>query len=557
LKGDSLRLKATLLWRMIRILSLLLAILILYRVHSFLGLFRSSVCHRDRTKQVHRKAASRICRTAIELRGIMIKLGQFLSARVDLLPEEYIQELARLQDQVPPVEFRTIRARIIEELGEAPESYFDRFQEMPIAAASLGQVHEAYLKNATDGIQRVAVKVQYPGIQDIVETDLRAAKWAARLLTARFPTIRFDVLYEEFSRILHEELNYIHEGRNAEQFYRNFSGDPKIVVPRVVWAGTTPHVLTLEFVEGIKISDLEEMTTRGVRLKEVAHLLLEAYVKQIFEHRFLHGDPHPGNLFVQILPEGALKLVFVDFGLMQRITHEMQEGMKTAAQSVIDRDRAGIVKGLLALGFIARGGDLQEVEKVVGFFMERYRDVSPRELKQITIGQIRQDLAQVFGIWSSIQLPNNFILIGRVVGMLNGLTARLDPDINIIEIATPSVREFFRGKQEGFFKELLNQGKTMGRTLASLPVSVQEFFDLANHGQFRTQMSSEDVTGVLVKIYKLIYRFMMAFMTTVLAIVWLYLDRNGPKELIWLAGLVAGGFGLTLIWTFLKDLRRW
>ena len=552
-----MRLRATLLWRVIRILYLMLAILFLYRVHSFFGLFRSSIRHREHSKRVHRRAAARICQTALELKGILIKLGQFLSARVDLLPEEYIQELAQLQDQVPPVNFEAIRMRLIEELGEEPASYFDQFQEVPIASASLGQVHEAYLKTATDQIRHVAVKVQYPGIQDIVEIDLRVARWAARLLTARFPTIRFDVLYKEFSRILHEELNYIHEGRNAEHFHRNFSGDPRIVVPRVVWACTTPRVLTLEFVEGIKISRLEELQTHGVDLKAVAHFLLAAYVKQIFEHRFLHGDPHPGNLFVQVLPGGDLKLVFVDFGLMQRITHEMQEGIKTIAQSVIDRDQGGIVKGLLALGFIARGGNLQEVEKVVGFFMERYRDVSPKELKRITIGQIRQDLAQVFGIWSSIQLPNNFILIGRVVGMLNGLTARLDPDINIIELATPSVRTFFRGEQERFFKELFEQGKTMGRALASLPVSVQEFLYLANRGQFRTQMSSEDVTGVLVKIYKLIYRFMMAFMTAILAVVWLYLDRNGPKELIWLAGLVTTGFGLALVWTFFKDIRRW
>jgi len=251
----------------------------------------------------------------------------------------------------------------------------------------------------------------------------------------------------------------------------------------VILTYTTPHVLTLEFVDGIKISSLEALKARGVQLKEVAHLLMKSYVTQIFEHRFLHGDPHPGNLFIQVHPDGDLKLVFVDFGLMQRITREMQEGMKVVVEAAIDRDRAGIVKGLLALGFIARGGDLKEVEKVVGFFMERYRDISPKELKQITMGQIREDLAQIFEIFSSVQLPNNFILIGRVVGMLNGLTARLDPDMNIIELATPSVREFFRGRRdEGWLREFLNQGKAAGRSLFFLPVAVEKFFDLANRG---------------------------------------------------------------------------
>ena len=226
-------------------------------------------------------------------------------------------------------------------------------------------------------------------------------------------------------------------------------------------------------------------------------------------------------------------------------------------EAAIERDQAGMVRGLLALGFIARGGNLKEVEKAVGFFMERYRDISPKELKRITIGQIREDLAQIFEISSSIQLPNNFLLIGRVVGMLNGLTARLDPDMNIIEMATPSVREFFRRREESRFFEFLNRGKAVGRSFFSLPGAVEEFLELANHGQFRTQMSSEDVTGVLTKIYKLIYRFMMAFMTTIMAFVWIELDRNGPKEFLWLAGLVATGFGLALAWSFFKDLRRW
>jgi ubiquinone biosynthesis protein len=310
-------------------------------------------------------------------------------------------------------------------------------------------------------------------------------------------------------------------------------------------------------VEGIKISNLEELRARGVQLKEVAHLLMKSYIQQIFEHRFLHGDPHPGNLFVQVLPDNNLKLIFVDFGLMQRITREMQEGIKMVVEAAIDRDQAGMVKGLLALGFIARGGNLKEVEKAVGFFMERYRDISPKELKRITIGQVREDLAQIFEISSSIQLPNNFLLIGRVVGMLNGLTARLYPDMNIIEMATPSVKEFFRGRQESRFFEFLNRGKTVGRSLFTLPGAVEEFLDLANHGLFRTQMSSEDVTGVLTKIYKLIYRFMMAFMTTIMAFVWIELDRNGPKEMLWLAGLVTTGFGLAIAWSFFKDLRRW
>lgn len=220
---------------------------------------------------------------------------------------------------------------------------------------------------------RVAVKVQYPEIEQIVEIDLRAIRWIVWVLQKVMTNIRFDVLYTEFSKIVHKELDYFVEARQAEQFHKNFASDPRIVVPKVLWNYTTGRILTLEFVEGIKISRTEEIRRAGIDTKSVATLLVESYMKQILQHRFFHGDPHPGNLFVQPGP----RLVFVDFGLMQQIDTGVHRGMEKMMIAIIDREITGIARALLDLGFIARTERMEDIENVVRFFMDRYRDISP------------------------------------------------------------------------------------------------------------------------------------------------------------------------------------
>ena len=466
---------------------------------------------------LHRRNALRMQEAALTLKGLLIKVGQFMSARVDLLPDAYTQTLSLLQDQVPPAPYAAIRTRFIQEFGVPPESLFETFNEIPLAAASLGQVHEATLRESG---ARVAVKVQYPEIEQIVETDLRALHWIVWALQKVMTNIRFDILYAEFSKIVHKELDYFIEARQAELFQKNFADDPRIVVPKVLWTYTTDRILTLEFVEGIKISRVAEIRRAGIDTKAVATLLVESYMKQILQHRFFHGDPHPGNLFIQPGP----RLVYVDFGLMQQIDTAVHRGMEKMMISIIDRDISGIARSLLDLGFIARTERMEDIENVVRFFMDRYRDISPRAFKRITLTQIAQDLETLFHVYPSLQVPNHFILVGRTAGMLNGLCSQLYPDMNIIEIAEPYAKKFIGAPN--WTAEILSRGKEIAFALIELPVVLRNFLLLANNGQFRTRMNSEDLTAILTKIYKLGYRTVLAGFIVTMTLLYSNLVRN-------------------------------
>lgn len=503
--------------RALRILWVAFRIFFSYSVYRLVSPFIPRIKSVEWKETLHRRNALRMQEAALSLKGLLIKVGQFMSARVDLLPDAYTQTLSLLQDQVPPAPYATIRTRFIQEFGVPPESLFETFNEVPLASASLGQVHEATLRE--DGL-RVAVKVQYPEIEQIVEIDLRALHWIVWALQKATTNIRFDILYAEFSKIVHKELDYFIEARQAEQFHKNFSNDPRIVVPKVLWNYTTGRILTLEFVEGIKISRVQEIRRAGIDTKAVATLLVESYMKQILQHRFFHGDPHPGNLFVQPGP----RLVFVDFGLMQQIDTGVHRGMEKMMIAIIDRDISGIARALLDLGFIARTERMEDIENVVRFFMDRYRDLSPRAFKRITLTQVAQDLETLFHVYPSLQVPNHFILAGRTAGMLNGLCSQLDPDLNIIEIAEPYAKKFVGAPN--WTAELLSRGREIAIALIELPVVLRNFLELASNGQFRTRMNSEDLTAVLTKIYKLGYRTVLAGFIVTMTLLYSNLVRN-------------------------------
>jgi predicted unusual protein kinase regulating ubiquinone biosynthesis (AarF/ABC1/UbiB family) len=538
--------------RTFRIFLLAATLFIDYALHYVFSFLRSPARRELRRRNLHRRSAIRLREAAVALKGVLIKLAQFMSARVDLLPEEYTEELALLQDQVPPAPFSEIRNRIQIDLGKDPADLFERFEEVPIASASLGQVHSAYLHG-----RRIAIKVQYPGIEGVVETDLRAVRMITRLLQRYFKNIRFDVLYDEFSKVLHGELDYLREGRNADRFRKNFSKDRRIVVPEVVWSHTTRHVLTLEYVDGIKINQYDALRSAGIPLKEVATLLVESYIQQILQHRFFHGDPHPGNLSIQ--PPGgppgrsidSIRLVFVDFGLMQEITPEIDRGIQRMMISIIERDNRGIARALIDLGFIVRTERLADVEKVVAFFMERYRDIAPHQFRSITLPQIAEDLATLFRIFPTLQVPNRFILFARTAGMLNGLCSKLNPDLNIIELADPYARQFVN--RETFIEQFFSKGKEIARSLIDLPQALHQFLDVANSGRFRTEMHSDDLSGILTRIYRLGYRALLSVVALAVFFFYAYLSPFLPTPERFLAGGLVALLTFAMIWSYLRE----
>ncbi len=499
-----------------------LRIVISYKLFSLLSLFMGTEKKHRSLKDLHRRNAILIREKAIKMRGLMIKVGQFLSSRVDFLPEEYTSELSLLQDSVPPYNYSEIRKRIIDELGASPEDIFLTFNTEPIAAASLGQVHEALLK---DG-RKVAVKIQYPDIEKIIETDIRMFKVIIRFFRGKYGRIDFDLLHKEFSKIIRAELDYIQEGRNAERFSENFKGDDRVIFPAVYWEYTTKHVLALEFVDGIKINECEAIKTSGINCADTSALLGEIYSRMIYLHGFFHGDPHPGNIFVQHGP----RLVFVDFGMVQAIPERIVRELRKFANAIVERKPDDAVESMRKMGFIIEGADYRAITDVAQSLIEKYRYISPREFKKLTIDDIWKEIGNIINVLDFIQIPNNFILLGRTIGILNGISYSLNPETNIIEIGKPYIKEFLKGSAKAQVDLILSELKDTGIKLLRLPSLLADFLNIANKGDIMVKLSPSDIEKI-TDITSMTKVMMMVILTVTAAVAALFFEMINQRVL--------------------------
>src|SRR5712692_9302862 len=309
--------------------------------------------------------------TAVKLGVLMIKLGQFLSSRADLLPEQALAVLTSLQDEVPPAPFSHVVSVIETELGKPVEQIFSVLERKAIAAASLGQVHKAIL--ASTG-EEVAVKVQRPNIDQLVGMDLSTLKFVIWVITRFVDTSQFidlQAVYREFKRTTYEEIDYITEAANARRFKEMFKDDPTIYIPRAYEEYTSRRVLVLEWINGIKINDYTALEAEGIDRLEVANRTVQAYFYQFFEEGFFHADPHPGNIFIK---QGALEdgpiIEFVDFGMVGSLTKNMKKSMRDLFLSFVTRDSETMVQSLSSLGFIGEGANIAAIERGLELLLE-------------------------------------------------------------------------------------------------------------------------------------------------------------------------------------------
>ena len=522
-----------------------LRILLSYKLAHMLTIFSSPEAKSAYIKKLHKKNASLIRVKAIEMKGVMIKVGQFLSSRIDFLPDEYISELSQLQDQVPPHDYGEITRQIIDAFGTTPEDIFSDFDEKPIAAASLGQVHRAVLKNG----QKAAVKIQYPGIEKIIETDIKMFGILIKLLGGRYGRINLKILHEEFSRIVRSELDYIQEGKNAERFARNFAQDERVIIPSVQWDYTREKVLTLEFVDGVKITECDEVKASGIDCKKVINLLAETYAKMIFIDGFFHGDPHPGNIFVR---EGP-KLVFVDFGMVQAIPSVIKRGLRRFAGYLVERDTSGTIESLERMGFIIEGADYEALTEVAQSLIDKYRDITPAELKALTVDDISREIENIIGIIEYIQIPNNFILLGRTIGILNGISFKLNPEINIIEIGKPYIKEFLRGSREEQVRELVKGLEGKASALWDLPSQLNDFLTKAGRGELSFKLSRPEIQQITGQFKSLTDVMMLVVLTVTAAASALFLTLLGGKTPALMAAGASVVLGLLSVFRLMKS----
>ncbi|GBG55598.1 2-octaprenylphenol hydroxylase [Sporomusaceae bacterium FL31] len=388
-----------------------------------------------RLPELYRNQAIRFRETALLLQGLMIKVGQFFSTRIDVLPVEYISELTLLQDQVPPVSSKQIKEVIELELGSKVEAVFAEFDEHHIAAASFGQVHQAVLLSG----EMVAVKVLRPDIEKIIEIDLTAFRsviWMLKVFTKWEKYADFDAIYAEFSATICEELDYRQELNHLEQFRANFQDDPMISVPAVYPEYSRQRVLTLEFVTGYKVTDRAGLLAAGINPKTVAGILLDAYLKQALIHGFYHADPHPGNLFVR--SDGGI--IFIDFGMVGRITEQNKKAVRKLISGVISSNAEEVSRALQELGFIKPTANLLSLQKAIALLLIGLQDMQLEELGKLKIDGLLEELRE-FIYSQPFQIPVHYTFLGRAVGTLSGIATGLDPNMNILAVIKPYAKQ--------------------------------------------------------------------------------------------------------------------
>jgi predicted unusual protein kinase regulating ubiquinone biosynthesis (AarF/ABC1/UbiB family) len=470
--------------RFLTVVSLFLSIFWAFYSLRLRKLWRSQTWYEDRRRALFASQARRFRNTAVDLGGLMIKLGQFFSTRVDVLPQSVTRELASLQDEVQPEDFAALRLEAEAEFGRPLEQIYESLDETPLAAASLGQVHRGRLANG----QTVAVKIQRPGIEETVDTDLRAIRRVIdliKLLTDWEKHADFDAIFNEFSDMVHEELDYIHEGHNAETIAANLAGDREVIIPRIYWEYTTRRVLTMEFEDGMKITDYEGLAGAGVNRHDLAIKLLQIYIKQILVDGFFHADPHPGNLFVT--PAG--RIILIDFGMVGAISRPLRESLVQLARSMIQRDYDQVVTLLKKVGFLQRGANAELLAKAIGLFMEEVLGKGG-DLFSSDLGEIMHDMETLL-FENPFQIPANFTFLGRALGTLLGLCVGLDPEISFLDEARPYVAKFTN--EIKVWDIVREKATAIGSSLVELPPLAERVLRKAERGDLLVRVSLPDL----------------------------------------------------------------
>jgi ubiquinone biosynthesis protein len=398
---------------------------------------------RSRMRRLHRRNARRLYAGFVRLRGVYIKLGQILSIMGNFLPRAYAEELEKLQDTVPPHRFREIARSITRSLGAGPKERFRSFSESPIAAASLGQVHEA----TTQAGERVAVKVLYPNVATIIRVDLKVLSWALKVYKRFVPVQQLERVHEQLTDLLGRETDYRNEARCLERMAANFAGDPDVLFPRVYHDLSSDQVMTMSFMEGVKITRVEALEQLGLDPYAVATKLVQVFYKQLFFDKFFHADPHPGNFFVQRGPEGQVRLVVLDFGAASEVSDNLVDGMLDILTGLMTRQDRLVVRGVELMGFVADNGDRELLERVTRSYFEKLLNLNITDFGRIS-PEVAQSLAdpgvkkeELRRLMRSIQYPLGWFFVERAVIILFGLSAQLAPKLNTVHVGFPYIMQ--------------------------------------------------------------------------------------------------------------------
>lgn len=391
-----------------------------------------------RWKQVHAVNARRLYKGMIRLRGVFIKLGQILSITGGFLPRVYTKELEALQDQVPPRPFQELAIAFQQSLGKRPDECFRQIDQKPLAAASLGQVHVATLKDGT----KVAVKVLYPGIRDIIRVDMRVVSWALHVYQWFVPVNSLERVHDALVDLLRRETNYEHEAACMERMSINFKEEPDILFPEPIHEFTSRDVLTMTFMDGFKITRKDEMIRQGIDPTQVATRLVQSFYKQLFLDYFFHADPHPGNFLVQAHPDGP-RIVVLDFGAISEAGENLIDGAFEILQATMTHDNEALLRGIDRMGFVSKDGNRALLEQTITMYFQRLLKIQDRTPAALMKAR-REDLeklvdpelerAELRDLMRAVDYPDDWFYVERASVMMFWLVAQIDPTLDMLPV---------------------------------------------------------------------------------------------------------------------------
>jgi len=449
-----------------------------------------------------------------ELGGTFVKLGQLLSLRPDLIPIEYCDELSKLQDDVEPIPYSEIEHVIKSELKKPVNQLFKSFEKKPIASASIGQVHAAKLKSG----KKVAVKIMRPGIRALIETDLDILDYLSRLFKhhARQDIVDPEEIFAEFKQYTEVELDYLKEAHTIRLFEENFRKEKKVKIPRVYEKLTTTRILTMEFIEGVELREIiahpgRYKNSRNTDKKKISELIVNSIMKQIFVDGLFHGDPHPGNILVKNNTIG-----FIDFGIAGRIDDEMREKLELLFVSLIERDTDGIVKSFISLNLVESDVDVNRLKKDLAETLGKYYDTS---IDKVDFGDL---FIKSIGIARKhrIKLPKEFVLLGKALITLQGVSIELNPEFNLVRAVQPFISRLAKKKARPseLLRRLIAEAQKFGEFLHDLPDESQKVYHAAERADSALDSINSDIRGLTTEIRTESWRIIMGIIIAALVI---------------------------------------
>ena len=460
------------------------------------------------SRRRHRRAKW-LVRQLLSLGPTFIKIGQSLSTRADLIPIEYVQELQQLQDRVPPFGIGEAIAVIESELGKPIDILFQEFETTPLASASLGQVHRARLHTG----EEVVVKVQRPGLEGLFNLDFEVLHQLVRAGKRYLPALKkynLEAIYEEFFQLLFLEIDYIHEGKNADRFQENFKNYARIKVPKVYWQYTTKKVLALEYLPGIKVDDRQSLEAKGINLDEIIELGICSYLKQLLQDGFFQSDPHPGNMAVSSSGE----LIFYDFGTMAEVKSVAKDQMIETFFAVLRKDTEKVVETMIYMGLIEPMRDMSPVKRIVAFLLEEFRD-KPVDIKAFE--QVGEEVYLMFQ-QQPFRLPAQMTFIIKSITTLDGIARALDPQYNLLAASQPFVRSLAVSNGKGsLVGALAKQAREFIKNKWQQPSATERYLqrleEKIERGELQLRIRSLENERTLKRIYMAIKSLIYACLT--------------------------------------------